>query len=655
MPKRRQLAAIMFTDIEGYTSTMQQSEQKAIAWRDRHRLILQEAHEKFNGRIVQFYGDGTLSIFQSAVEAVECAVGMQQAFCRSPQVPVRMGIHIGDITFDDEQVFGDGINLASRIESLSVAGCVLISDKVKDEINNHPEFKTVSVGTYQLKNINRSVEVFALDHDGLVLPLLNSLKGKTEEKKETTNGTHKKTLAKSIAVLPFVNISNDPEQEYFSAGIAEEILNSLSGIKELKVAGRTSSSQFNRENSGLREIGEKLGVSSILEGSVRKQGNRIRITVQLVDVDDGFHLWSEKYDRNMDDIFAIQDEVALAVTEKLKVTLLENDRARISRNYTQNTEAYELYLKGRFYMNRRGTSIMTGIHYFELAIDLDPGFALAYTGFADASLTAAFYGLVPPKEIVYKAKQAAETALKLDPSLCEPYCSLGFYYTIFEWNWEEAEKNFLRCIELNPSYAQAHYWYGVNFFSWVKNDWYNGEKQGKIALELEPFSAICFGTYGAILHTFGKYKEALEACKTGIALDPNTFICHLFAAWSYMGLKQYEDAIETFIQLMKFSNRHHFAVNGLILTYCMMGNFEEARILLDELKERSAKEYIGWTVTALSMAFLGEPDTAFEYLEKAYNNRESVLLTLKYQLPVPDTLKQDPRFQYLLERIGYPQ
>ncbi len=653
MSLRRQLAAIMFTDIEGYSAAMQQDEQRAIDLRDRHREVLENKHKHYDGRIIQYYGDGTLSIFQSAVEAVRCAVAMQQEFSNGLKVPVRMALHIGDIAFDNEQVFGDGVNLASRIESLAIGGSVLISDKVNDEINNHPELKTVSMGAYQFKNINRSVEVFALDHDGLIMPIPNSLKGKTKEKKETLSQAIQKSQAKSIAVMPFVNISNDPEQEYFSVGVAEEILNSLSSIKDLKVAGRTSSFQFNRKDVGLREIGEKLGVSSVLEGSVRKQGNRLRIMVQLVNVDDGFHLWSEKYDRDMDDIFAIQDEVALAVTEKLKVTLLEKDRTRLNRSYNYNTEAYELYLKGRFYLSRRGAYIMTAIHYFQLAIDLDPRFALAYTGFADASLMAAFYGLVLPRQIAPKAKQAAETAVELDPFLCEPYCSLGFYYTVFEWNWEKAEKNFLAAIELNPSYAQAHYWYGLNLLSWVKSDFDNGEKQGRIALDLEPYSAICFGIYGAIQHASGNFKEAIATCKKGIELDVNTFICHLFTGWAYLALRQYEDTVSIFTQLMKASNRHHFSVNGLILTYCMMGKVDEARVLLDELKERSASEYIGWTVTALSMAFLGEPDKAFEYLEKAYNDREPVLLTMR-QLPVPDTLKNDPRFQMLMERIGFP-
>lgn len=268
---------------------------------------------------------------------------------------------------------------------------------------------------------------------------------------------------------------------------------------------------------------------------------------------------------------------------------------------------------------------------------------------------AGFYGLVPPRQIAYKARQSAETALKLDPLFCEPYCSLGFYYTVFEWNWAEAEKNFLKSIELNPSYAQAHYWYGLNFLAWVKKDFYNAVKQGRIALELEPFSPICIGMYGAILHSSGKLKEALAAFITGIELDENSFICHLYKGWAYLALKQYEEAIQTFTHLMKISNKHHFSQNALILTYCMTGNFDKARELLDELEERSAKEYIGCTLTALSMAFLSMPDKAFEYLERAYNDRDPLLLTLRYELPVPETLKADPRYQKLLNRIGFPE
>jgi TolB-like protein/class 3 adenylate cyclase len=326
MPNHRQLSAIMFTDIEGYTAIMQKNEKNAIVIRDRHREVIQQEHEHFNGRIIQFYGDGTLSTFQSIVEAVQCALSMQQKFQQVPKVPVRMGLHIGDIIFNEEHIFGDGVNLTSRVESLGVAGSVLISDKANEELHNHPELKTISVGTYQFKNINRLVEVFALNHEELVKPTPQSLSGKTEEKKEEDPASHKISAQgknipyKSIAVLPFVNMSNDSDQEYFSDGIAEEIINSLTHIKDLKVAGRTSSFKFKGKNTELHELGEKLCVRTVLAGSVRKQGNWLRITAQLVNVEDGYHLWSEKYDRKMDDVFAIQDDIAMAITKKLKLT-----------------------------------------------------------------------------------------------------------------------------------------------------------------------------------------------------------------------------------------------------------------------------------------------------------------------------------------------
>ena len=644
MPQHRELVGIMFTDIEGYSAIMQQDEGRAIQMRGQHREVLERQHGRFSGKVVQFYGDGSLSTFQSAVEAVQCAVMMQQEF-RKLEIPVRLAVHIGDVIFNDDQVIGDGVNLTSRIESLGIAGSVLISDKVKDEIINHPDLKTISMGNYQFKNIDRPVEVFAVNHETLVVPLPGSLKGKIKEKKFP---------GKSIAVLPFINMSNEPAEDYFGDGFAEEILNSLSALKDLKVAGRTSAFQFNRKNTDIREIGESLGVNTVLEGSVRKQGKRLRVTVQLINVEDGFHLWSEKYDRNTDDIFAIQEEVASAVTEKLKVTLLENDKLRIKKSPTKNTEAYELYLKGRFYVNKRGASIATGIHYFERAIAMDPEFALAHTGYADANLMAAFYGLVPSKEVIYKAKQAAETALALDPTLCEPYCSLGCFYTCFDWNWEEGEKSFRKSLEINPKYAQTHYWYGSLFLAWVKGDFFGAEKHGKIAVELEPLSPICYGMYGSILHSSGKYKEALEACKKGLELDPYSFNCHLFLGWSYLSLKQYKEAVQTFEYLSSISNKHHFSQNSLILAYCTIWRFDRARALMQELRERAAKEFISATVTALSAAYLDDLDEAFKYLEKGYESRDAMMLSLRYERWVPDSMREDPRFTKMLDRIGFP-
>ncbi|ANE49806.1 adenylate/guanylate cyclase domain-containing protein [Flavisolibacter tropicus] len=665
MSQHRQLAAILFTDIEGYTAIMQKDEQQAIALKDRHRDVLQAKHREFNGKIIQFYGDGTLSIFQSVIEAVQCALSMQLSLRKNLFVPVRMGLHVGDVIIDNENVVGDGVNLASRIESLSIAGSVLLSDKVNDEIQNHPDLKTVSIGIYQLKNVKREVEVFALEHDGLIIPPKDSLLGKAEVSKKQSqrkregvqvrfNKPIKSSPEKSIAVLPFVNLSNDPEQEYFGDGVAEEILNSLTHIKELKVAGRSSSFQFNQRTVDLDEVKEKLGVSTVLEGSVRKQGNRLRITVQLVNVEDGFHLWSEKYDRDLDDIFAIQDEIASAISEKLKVTLLDLDTITSSTKiYRHNPQAYDLYLKGRFYINRRGSAIMTGLKHIEQAIDIDPDFALAHAGYADGNLLAAFYGLMPPLQVLYKAKESAEKAIELNPTLSEAYCSLGTFYT-FERKWKEAEGYFQKAISLNPNYPQVYYWYGLDLLAWVIGDFDEAEQYGQMALKLDPYSAITHGALGAILFSVGKFKDAIKACKAGLELDAYSFLCRLYEANSYMCLDQYEEAIVAYEKAMKISNRHHFAQNGLIVTYCKMGNLEKARALMHDLKERQAKAYVPYGFTGISSAYLGDVDEAFDYFEKAFENKEPVLLTLKYEPYIPENIKTDPRYTKLLSRMGFP-
>jgi adenylate cyclase len=660
MPQHRQLSAIMFTDIEGYTAIMQKNERNAIVIRNRHREIIQSEHEQYNGRIIQFYGDGTLSTFHSIVEAVQCALSMQQKFQQTPKVPVRMGLHIGDIIFNDEHIFGDGVNLTSRVESLGVAGSILISDKANEELHNHPELKTISVGTYQFKNINRLVEVFALNHEELVKPSHQSLTGKLEEKKEPEPGSHLKSAEgknipyRSVAVLPFVNMSNDPDQEYFGDGIAEEIINSLTHLKDLKVAGRTSSFQYKGKNIELHELGEKLCVRTVLAGSVRKQGNWIRITAQLVNVEDGYHLWSEKYDRKMDDVFAIQDDIAVAITKKLKLTLLKNDRALMTKNQTQNTDAYELYLKGRFYMYRRGASILSAVQYFQKAIDLDPAFALAHAGYAEANLLIAVYGILPPKEAMFRAKQSAEKALKLDTSLCEPYCTLGYYYTCYERNWPEAKKNFLKSIELKPRFAEGHLRYGWNYLATVEGRFEEAENHGEMGTRLEPLSSYIHASYSLILHCAGKFKEALAICKTGIELDAHSFLCYATAGCVHMALQEYDEAISCFETSLTLSNRHSFTLHPFIWINCITGQFDKARVMMDELKERSKSEYVSKTLTALSSAYLNDLDGAFDNLEKAFDDRDPTLILLKYEPWVPKNLRADPRFRKILERIGYP-
>jgi adenylate cyclase len=643
MPQSRQLAAIMFTDIVGYTAMMGEDEQKAVEILRKNRDLQQSLIKQFNGTWIKELGDGVLASFNTATDAVLCATAIQHACNNVPGLKLRIGIHLGEVMFENNDVFGDNVNIASRIQALAFIGGICISEAVHQNVYNNKGISTKFVREETLKNVKDPVKIYEVITN-------NSLTATTDL---STVDLKKKLLEKSVAVLPFVNMSNDPDQEYFSDGIAEEIINSLVHIKDLKIAGRISSVRFKGKDIDLWEIGEKLGVGTVLEGSIRKQGNRLRITAQLINVEDGFHLWSEKYDRSIDDIFAIQDEIALAVTEQLKITLLEKDKSIITKTSTQNTEAYELYLKGRFHISRRGSSILTGLQFFKQAIAIDPSYALAYTGYANANMVAAAYSFCAGKAVMKEIKQALETAIQLDNSLSEAYSSLGFYY-ILERNWLESKKNFIKAIELKPSNAEAHSWYGMMYLNFIKGNFEEAEKQGLIAIKLEPLSAIDHADLAWTLHTARHFEEALAIAKIGIELDANSFLSHRLAGLCYIALKRYDKAIDTLKYLCKMSDGHQHAITALIWAYSSNGNIEEAEILLNELKERSVTEYIAGAYLGLSAAYMGDLDTAFNYLEKALDDYDLQLSAMKYAPIVPPLLKNDARFQNLIDKIGFP-
>ncbi|MEO8413685.1 MAG: adenylate/guanylate cyclase domain-containing protein [Ginsengibacter sp.] len=647
MPISRQLAAIMFTDIAGYTAIMGDDEQKAVDLLRKNRTVQYPIIESYGGKWIKELGDGVLASFQTATDAVLCAGAIQQATTTVPGLELRIGIHLGDIVFENNDVFGDGVNIASRLQALAPIGGIWVSELVHKSISNKRGINSRFMQEETLKHVKETVRIYEVN--------IEDQQWKNSPASTAASAPAKGITEKSIAVLPFVNMSNDPEQDYFGDGIAEEILNSLVHIKELKVAGRTSSFQFRSKNIDLREIGEKLGVSTVMEGSVRKQGNRLRVTAQLINVEDGFHLWSEKYDRDMDDIFAVQDEIALAITEKLKVTLLERDIRLITKTYTQNSAAYDLYLKGRFNLNRRGRYIITGMNCFQDAIAIDPGFAPAYAGYADSCALAAFYNFSPAKELMPKAKLAAYKAIEIDSDLCEPYTSLGFYYAFYEWKFAEAKKNFRKAIELNPAYTVGHYWYAMLYLSWVEADFKESQKEGWVAIKIEPFSAIAHAMQTVNYYVALEYEEAVRIGKQSIDLDANSYLVYKLTALAYIGLQKYTEAIEMIQHTLRVTNRFQWSMYDLIWAYSHVGEHAAMQELINELHKRGDKEYISPYNMALAYAWSGDVESAISYLEQSFEDREPVLLTIKTWPNVPDNLKNEPRCQELIKRIGFPE
>jgi adenylate cyclase len=633
----------MFTDIVGYTALMGEDEQKAFDLLRRNRQLQKPIIEKFAGTWIKEIGDGVLASFHTVTDAVQCAISIQQSCDNIPDLKLRIGIHLGEVIFEDNDVFGDGVNIASRIQAVAPIGGIWISESIYKNVSNKRDIKTKFVREEILKNVKEPIGIYEV---------FTNYESKIPGSLPETQAT-KKNSEKSIAVLPFTNMSNDPEQEYFSDGMAEEILNSLSHLKDLKVAGRTSSFQFKGKNIDLREVGEKLGVTAVLEGSVRKQGNRLRITVQLINVRDGFHLWSEKYDRNMDDIFAIQDEIALAITENLKVILLESEKAIVTKSYTQNTEAYEFYLRGRFYLNKR--FLLQSREQFKKAVEIDPDFARAYAGLADAYIILGFYNFLPAKEVMPMAKQAADAALLLDNSLCEPYCSLGMYYYSYEWNWQESKKNFLKSLELNPRYTQSHIWFGHYYLMWLEGRFEEGEKHLNTAIELEPLSAIGYTTKFVIGFIPDKFEEAFQCARRGVEMDPDSMITNRIMGLAYLENKQYTEATEYLEFASKLSNRAAFNLVDLIYLYTTRGSMEQARTIMEELKRKLKDgQYVSPCIMGFASGFLGDIDEAMNWLEKAYNEHDAYLCIIKFYPFVPVKLRQDSRFQSFISKMNFP-
>ena len=460
----------------------------------------------------------------------------------------------------------------------------------------------------------------------------------------------------SIAVLPFTNLSADKEQEYFCDGMAEEIINALTQVEGLHVVARTSAFSFRGKQLDIREIGKRLNVGAVLEGSVRRAGARLRITAQLVNVADGYDLWSERYDRDIgelccpEDIFGIQDEISLAIVDKLKVKLLRKERAKLVKRHTEDLVAYDLYLKGRYLWNKRTEDgYQKSLEYFQQAIERDPTYALAYAGIADCYDLLGWYDYLPPKEAFPRAKAAAEKALEMDETLAEAKASLGWISVNYDWDWLTAESKYKRAIELNPGYATVHQWYAEYLSYMGKHD--ESIAEAKRAQELDPLSIIINNDLGQVFYYARQYDQAIEQLQKTLELDPDFIVAHFFLAFLYAQKAMYDKAIAEVQKAMDLSGGGDSLIVAQLGTiYSCSGRRDEAKKVLDELHGLSNKRYVSPFYIALIYMGLGQNDQAFEWLEKAYEERDHWLETLKVH-PMLDSLRSDPRFTKLLKKM----
>jgi serine/threonine-protein kinase len=454
---------------------------------------------------------------------------------------------------------------------------------------------------------------------------------------------------RSIAVLPFANLSNDPDNEYFADGMTDELINALAKVPGLHVVARTSVFAFKGQQQDIRAIGARLGVRTVLEGSVRKAGSRLRLSVQLIGVADGYLLWSQTFDREATDVFAIQDEISRAIAAELKVTLFGGQRTTLVKPATDDLEAYTLYLKGRQFWNRRTEQdLRRGLECFEQAIARDPQYALAHAGAADSFAILGFYCALPPTEAFPRARAAARRALAIDPGLAEAHPALAYVEMYHEWNWEAAEREFQSAIALNPGYSTAHQWYG-NFLS-VMNRGEESRAEFSTAISLDPLSPLKLSALGWSFYFARDFDRATVECRRAVALDPDFVVSRCWLGLALEGRGDFAEAVAEFEVSVRLSNRSPTILGFLGHGYGSAGRLVEARRVFKDLLELRATRYISAFDLGLIALRLGDEDEALRWLEQAEQDRAHQMAFLKVD-PRLDRLRSRPRFRALLERL----
>jgi serine/threonine protein kinase/Tfp pilus assembly protein PilF len=489
--------------------------------------------------------------------------------------------------------------------------------------------------------------------------ILADLKKLKEELESLKGISSTERLQPSIAVLPFKNLTDDPEQEYFCDGMADEIINALTHVEGLRVVARTSAFSFKGKETDIRKVGHKLNVKTLLEGSVRKAGDRVRIAAQLINVADGYHIWSDKYDRNIgelccpEDIFVIQDEISLAIVNNLKVKLFREEKEKLVKRHTDDLDAYNFYLKGCYFWNRRTEeSLKRSIQYFQKAIEKDPDYGLAYSGLADSYHTLQDYSSISPKELNAKAREAALKALEIDNTLAEAHASLGMISFRY-WDWEGAERECKRAIKLNPNYPTAHHWYALLLMYMGRFE--EAMEEIECARRLDTLSLVINRNKALVFFYARQYDRAIDALQETLEMDPNFSLTHATLGMVYLQKSMYDEALAEFQREKALSSAWDHEIECFTgIAYAKIGKKDKAMRVINDLIKRREKEYASPYYIAKIYFALDEDNHGFKWLNIGYQEKENLLLEIKVD-PAFDGVRSDPRFKKLLKKVGLPE
>ena len=671
--QNRQLAAIIFTDIVGYTAMMQKDETLAVNMMKHYISVIKKTVNEYDGKIVNDYGDGSLCVFPSCTDALKAAIEIQKDLQHEPVVPLRIGLHLGEIFFEDEKVMGDSINVASRIQSLGQANTILFSKEIFDKIKNQPGFNSVSVGIFEFKNVDEPMEVFALANEGLIVPKREEMSGKLKDLQKSSSTKRIaligfaivllitgffifKSLSapkgfkgeKSIAVLPFEN-TGDTTGEYLSDGVPELIIGNLSKLASLeKVIAWFSAKRFKKTDRTLDQIATELHVAAILSGRIYKHQDKTRISVELIEARTNKHLWGGDFDYSEKDILSIQPTIAREIANALSATITPEEGKRISKNYTENVEAYKLYRKGRsFWDKRTKESYDSAEANYKRAIDLDPDYALAYVGIADC-YTYNQKGL-SQVEAIPIVKDYVTKALQLDSNLAEAQTTQAFIQSHFDYDLAGAKIKLQKIINENPNYPIAHLYYGNVLF-------YSGEIEAGLAearkiLSLDPLSAAFNFVLGRNYYQARKYDSAIAQLQKNITVNPRFYSSYFFLGLVYFENKKFDLANSAFSKLP--DGIYDVGNSGLIAKcygLARSGDITRARKDFSKIPADVIKSSPFFT--ALYYLAVGDIQKAIDYLEESYNSHTLYMLFLKID-PMFDTIRNEPRFKALLKKMNF--
>ncbi len=638
MASVRRLSAIMFTDMVGSTAAAQTNEASALQLRDEQAGPVRPLFAAHQGREIKSMGDGFLAEFDSALRAVQCALDIQQRLHERNSQPgvasiqLRIGVHLGDVEQKETDIFGDAVNIASRIEPLASPGGVCISGEVYSQVRNKVSNKLEKLPVTPLKGLQVSIDVYRI-----VLPWAAG---------EGAPGISEPT---GIAILPFSNISPDPKDEYFADGLTEELITVLSQLRELRVISRTSVMQYKATTKTASLIGVELGVVSILEGSVRKAGNRIRVTAQLIDAATDRHLWAKTYDRELDDIFAVQTEIARQVAEALQLELRATEDARLGARGSVRPDSYLAYLKGRTHIHDRSkTSLNEAKEQFELAITLDPKNAAAYSGLADVIRVLGWRTHdIPRASWEETTRRLVAQAIELDPNLAEAHTSLGLI--LWEaYDYVGAEKQYQLSLALNPSYAAAHHWYATLLEDEGRLD--EALREAQLAEAVDPLAPSYVSFVATLLNALRQFEDAFLKIQRLSVLEPDSYRYHDNLQEYHRRRSELAECLVECRRCEELQTDPAWKRMWRAYTLVTAGEKEAARARLRS--EEGLPEFPGlaWVVAWL-YGLLGDLDDCFRCLDVAVETHNIALQPFRMH-PDLEPVRSDPRFQLVLKKMN---